>query len=110
MMSAFDKFLGHVIDLRFNTHEAMIEAALLWHFEEYQLDNGSFKGSINAIHTSHIQIAHSYRSNGILIKGKTPNNAYLFASIESEEGKITHNGLIVYADELVVITENDELD
>ncbi len=109
-MGAFDKLLGHVIDLKFNTHEAMIEAALLWKFEEYQLDNGLFKGSIDAIHTSHIQIAHTYRSNGIFIKGKTPKNAYLFASVESEEGNITHNGLRVYSDELVVLTENDELD
>jgi len=108
-MAAFDALLGHIIDLNFNTHEAMIEAALLWQIEEYQFDNGTFKGSINAVHSSHIQIAYTSRSNGIFIKGKTPKNAYLFASIESE-GKITHNGLTVYTDELVVLNDKDELD
>jgi len=108
-MGAFDALLGHVIDLNFVTHEAMIEAALLWQIEEYQFDNGTFKGSINAVHTSHIQIAYTTRSNGIFIKGKTPQNAYLFASIESE-GKITHNGLSVYEDELVVLNDEDQLD
>ena len=108
-MGAFDALLGHVIDLNFVTHEAMIEAAVLWQIEEYQFDNGTFSGSINAVHTSHIQIAYTSRSNGIFIKGKTPQNAYLFASIESE-GKITHNGLSVYADELVVLNDEDQLD
>jgi len=108
-MAAFDALLGHIIDLNFNTHEAMIEAALLWQIEEYQFDHGTFEGSINAVHTSHIQIAYTSRSNGIFIKGKTPKNAYLFASIESE-GKITHNGLSVYTDELVVLTDEDQLD
>ena len=108
-MGVFDTLLGHVIDLNFVTHEAMIEAALLWQIEEYQFDNGSFKGSINAVHTSHIQIAYTSRSNGIFIKGKTPKNAYLFASVESV-GKMTHNGLSIYTDELVVLTENDQLD
>jgi len=108
-MGAFDALLGHVIDLTFNTHEAMIEAAVLWQIEEYQFDNGTFKGSIEAVHTSHIQIAYTTRSNGIFIKGKTPKNAYLFASIKSE-GKITHNGLSVYTDELVVLNDEDELD
>ncbi len=108
-MGAFDALLGHVIDLNFNTHESMIEAALLWQIEEYQFDNGTFKGAINAIHTSHIQMAYTSRSNGIFIKGKTPKNAYMFASIESE-GKITHNGLRVYPDELVVLNDEDQLD
>ena len=62
MMGAFDALLGHVIDLNFVTHESMIEAALLWQIEEFQFDNGTFKGSINAVHTSHIQIAYTSRS------------------------------------------------
>ncbi len=108
-MAAFDALLGHVIDLNFSTHEAMIEAALLWQIEEYQFDNGIFEGSIDAVHTSHIQIAYATRTNGIFVKGKTPKNAYLFASIESN-GKVTHNGLSVYKDELVVLNDEDELD
>ena len=79
-MSAFKELLGHVIDLEFTTHEAMIVAALQWQLEEYQLDSGSFKGSINAVHTSHIQIANTKRTNGVCVKGKTPDNVYLFAS------------------------------
>jgi len=108
-MGTFEALLGHVIDLEFDTHEAMIEAALLWQIEEYQLDSGTFKGSMNAIHTSHIQMAYTSRANGIFIKGNTPKNAYMFASVATQ-GKMTHNGLKIYGDELVVLTEDDNLD
>jgi len=108
-MGSFDALIGHVIDLNFSSHGSMIEAALLWQLEEYQFDNGSFNGSIKAVHTSNIQIANTFRSNGIFLKGKTPQNAYLFASAESE-GRMTHNGLSIFEDELVVLTENDQLD
>ena len=109
MMGAFDALLGHVIDLNFITHEAMIEAALLWNLEEYQLDNGPFRGILHGIHTSHIQLGSASRSNGVFIKGYAPPNTYLFVSVKSE-GKITHNGLRVYRDELIVLTEKDQLD
>ena len=108
-MGTFEELLGHVIDLDFVTHESMIEAASFWKLEEYQFDNGSFKGSINAVHTLNIQIANTIRSNGIFIKGDTPKNTYMFASIESK-GKKTQNGLSIFDDELVVLTENDQLD
>jgi len=108
-MGAFEELLGHVVDLEFVTHEAMIKAALHWELEEYQLDSGVFRGYINAVHTSHIQIANTFRSNGIFLKGKTPRNAYLFASVKSE-GCMTHNGLSILEDELVVLDEKDTLD
>ena len=108
-MGTFDRVVGHIIDLNFTTHEAMIEAALLWQIEEYQLDSGTFEGSMKAIHTSHIQLADTSRTNGIFIKGKTPKNAYMFASVATQ-GKMTHNGLKIYEDELVVLAEDDDLD
>lgn len=108
-MGAFDKLCGHIIDLNFTTHQSMIEAALLWNLKEYQLGKGTFKGYINAIHTSHIQLGQSYRSNGVLIKGDIPKNTYMFAIIESE-GCITHNGLSVHPDELIILTEDDNID
>jgi len=108
-MSIFEPFVGHVIDLEFDTHEAMIEAALQWQLEEYQLDRGSFSGYIKIVHTIHTQIANTFRSNGVFVKGNTPPNVYLFASGESE-GKITHNGMNVLDDELVVLTDTDQLD
>lgn len=108
-MGTFEKLLGHVIDLKFNTHEAMIEAALLWQLEEYQLDSGSFSGYIKIVHTIHTQIANTFRSNGVFVKGYTPPNVYLFASGESE-GKMTHNGMNALDDELVVLSDTDQLD
>jgi len=109
-MSVFEKLIGNVINLEFDTHESMIEAALCWQLEEYQLDRGSFRGSINAVHTLHIQIGSTFRSNGVFVKGKTPKNSYLFASVMSPKGKMTHNGLSILEDELVVLTNTDELD
>ena len=108
-MSVFKELLGYVIDLKFDTHESMIEAALHWHIEEYQLDSGSFTGTMNAVHTSHIQIANTCRSNGVFIKGNIPPNTYLFASVKTQ-GHMTHNGLPILDDELIVLDSNDELD
>ena len=108
-MSTFESSLGYVINLDFDTHESMIEAALHWNFEEYQFGRGPFNAYINAIHTLNIQLANTFRSNGIFIKGKTPKNAYMFAYVKSK-GKKTHNGLSILEDELVVLTENDQLD
>lgn len=108
-MDTFKALLGHVIDLKFTTHEAMIEAALLWNLEEYQLDKGSFKGSLSAIHTSHMQIANVIRSNGFFAKGEIPKNTYVLTSVESE-GKMTHNGLSVDSDEVILLTKNDQID
>ncbi|HEY9129621.1 MAG TPA: AraC family transcriptional regulator [Sulfurovum sp.] len=109
-MGVFEKLIGHVIHLEFDTHESMIEAALCWQLEEYQLDSGSFRGSINAVHTLHIQIGNTFRSNGVFVKGKTPKNSYLFASVMSPQGKMTHNGLSILEDELVVLKDTDQLD
>lgn len=89
-----DGLLGHVINLNFISHTAMTKAALLWQLEEYQLENGPFKGFIHAIHTSHIQLAYSLRSHGIFHKGKIPEDAYVFASIWSK-GLLTHNDYIL---------------
>jgi len=108
-MTAFEELLGHVIDVDFDTHQSMIEAALCWQLEEYQLDSGSFSGYIHAVHTQHIQIANTFRSNGVFVKGNTPKNVYLFAAGESE-GNLTHNGLKVFNDELVVLSDTDQLD
>jgi len=109
IVGTFTYLLGQVIDLEFNTHEEMIEAALQWQLEEYQLDSGSFSGYIKIVHTGHTQIANTFRSNGVFVKGKTPSNVYLFASGKSE-GKMTHNGMNVLEDELVVLTDTDQLD
>ncbi|WP_373033168.1 helix-turn-helix domain-containing protein [Sulfurovum sp.] len=108
-MNRFEASLGHVINLDFDTHESMIDAALHWSLEEYQLDSGRFKGTINAVHTLNIQIASTFRSSGVFVKGNIPKNTYLFASAESK-GKITHNGLSINENELIVLNENDQLD
>ena len=108
-MSVFQELLGHVISLEFETHESMIDAALQWQIEEYQLDSGTFKGTINAIHTSHIQVGSTSRSNGVFIKGSSPKNTYLFASVETK-GNMTHNGVTILDDELVFLNDVDQLD
>ncbi len=101
--------VGHVVDQNFITHEDMVKASILWDMEEYRLENGPIFGHLHAIHTSHIQFAHSSRSCGVFKKGKTPNNAYVLASVETD-GLFTHNGLSVTSDELLVLTEEDNVD
>lgn len=101
--------LGHVINMNFTSHLAMMEASLLWKLEEYQLENGSFKGFIHAIHTSHIQLADTFRSRGVFLKGKIPKNSYVIAAIGSN-GLLTHNGVPLGTDELIVLDDEDEID
>jgi AraC-like DNA-binding protein len=104
-----DKLCGHVIETFFVSHEDMVKASLLWQLEEYRLENGPTTGYLHAVHTSHIQVGYSSRSRGVFYKGKTPKNAYVFGSVESD-GFITHNGLRIYPDELVVLNDKDEMD
>lgn len=108
-MGAFDTLCGDVTNLTFHSHQEMIEAALLWQVQEFQLANGAFSGSIQTIHTSHIQMATVIRSKGFFVKGRIPKKTYTFTSVASE-GKATHNGLIVHPDELILLTRNDDID
>jgi len=108
-MGAFDTLCGDVTNLTFHSHQEMIELALLWQVQEFQLSNGSFSGSIQTIHTSHIQMASVIRSKGFFVKGRIPRKTYTFTSVVSE-GKTTHNGLIVHPDELILLTRNDDID
>lgn len=100
---------GLVVERSFSSSEQMIKAAILLEHEEYQLDNGPFKGFQEAIHTSHIQLSYHMRSRGIVYQGKTPKDAYVFALVISD-GKLTHNGLHVHSNELIVLNEKDKTD
>lgn len=104
-----DEWNGHVIDLNFLSHEEITRESLLWDIEEYQLENGPFIGHLHVVHTSHIQLAYTFNSTGTFQKGKTPKNAYLFGDSESD-GFLTHNGLRLDADELIVLDDNDDID
>lgn len=100
---------GQVFERDYSSAVQMIKAAVLLQHEEFQLDNGPFKGYQAAIHTSHIQLSYHIRSRGIIYHGKTPKNAYVFALVISD-GKITHNGLKLHSDELIALNENDKTD
>lgn len=100
---------GQVFERSFSSAEQMIKAAVLLEHEEYQLDNGTFKGYQRWIHTSNIQLSYHNRSRGINYQGKTPKDAYVLALIKSD-GKVTHNGLRLHSDELIVLNENDKTD
>lgn len=104
-----EELSGFLIDIAFASHEEMSEMAKLWDLEQIQIEKGSFTGSIHGIHTPHIQIAESVRSHGVAVKGKIPSNTYMFAFV-SGVGEITHNGIPLSPNELLVLDDKHELD
>jgi len=109
MAGIFDQYVGETIDLNYITHEAMIEASSFWELEEYQIENGNYRGYLTIVHTSNIQFSYTYRSHGAIIKGKTPQGCYVLA-YTSAHAPITHNGISLTATELLVLDEDDEID
>ena len=75
MKDNLEKILGFVIDVNFSSHEEMSEMSKLWELEQIQIEKGPFKGSLNGVHTPHIQLSKTVRSHGVIVKGKTPANS-----------------------------------
>lgn len=46
----------------------------------------------------------------MIYKGKKPEDTYLFTSIGAGDGCITHNGVSLHPDELLVLNDNDKID
>lgn len=76
-------FTLYIVYQNFVSHENIVRFSILWQMEEYRLENGPIEGHLRAVHTSHIQLAHSFRSRGIFKRGKSPKNAYVFASVQT---------------------------
>ena len=109
MQDNLEEILGFVIDVNFSSHEEMSEMSKLWKLEQIQKEKGSFKGSLHGVHTPHIQLTKSIRSHGVIVKGKTPENSYTFSYVNGI-GEITHNGLPLTSNELLVLDDNDKVD
>ena len=109
MKDNLEKILGFVIDVNFSSHEEMSEMSKLWELEQIQIEKGSFKGSLHGVHTPHIQLSKAIRSHGVIVKGKTPENSYTFSYVNGI-GEITHNGLPLTSNELLVLDDNDKVD
>jgi len=109
MKDNLEEISGTIMDVKFSSHEEMSEMAKLWEVEQVQIEKGPFTGSLYGINTPHIQIAKAIRSHGVIIKGKSPRNCYMFASVNGI-GEITHNGLPFTSNELLVLDNNDQID
>jgi AraC-like DNA-binding protein len=100
---------GFIIDVNFSSHEEMSEMSKLWELEQIQIEKGPFKGSIHGIHTPHIQISKTVRSHGVVVKGKTPANSYIF-NYSNGVGEITQKGIPLTSTKLLILDDNDEID
>lgn len=106
-----NEFTGSVIDVRIHNHYEMVQAAKLWNLDEYQIQQGPFEGFIKAIHTPSLQLGFVSRSGGVVIKGEPPKNCYMLGYLYVEnEGTVTHNGLAMKPNELLVLEEEDRVD
>lgn len=109
MKDNLEEILGFIMDVSFSSHEEMSEMSKLWELEQIQIEKGPFKGSLHGIHTPHIQLSISLRSHGVMVKGKTPENSYIFSYVNGI-GEITHNGLPLTSNELLILDDNDKVD
>lgn len=102
---------GSIIDVDLENHLVVEEVEKLWNLNAYQIQSGASEGFIKAIHTPFLQLAYVFRSVGTVLKGEIPENCYMFAFVYPEnEGTITHNGLAIKDNALVVLNDKDQVD
>lgn len=107
----FNKLAGSTIEIEVDNHEEMEKHAKLWNLNEVQIEEGSFEASIKAILTPFTQLGDISRSRGVTIKGNTPKHCYAIVYFYTKyNSHITHNGLPVTEQELVVLDDTDKID
>jgi len=111
MNENINQFSGSIIDLHLHNHLDFVKIAKLWNLEEYQIQDGPFEAIVKAIHTPFIQLGYVSRSSGVVLKGIPPKNCYVFGYLDVlNEGTVSHNGLVMNPNELLVLEEKDQID
>ncbi len=100
---------GSIQDLTDLDLEMMQYYALQWNLEHTKMEKGLFKGSSFSVHTPHIQIAKVDFSQGIMSKGGFPDGCIvlIFSTIEAV---YNFQNRSISANEIIVLTEGDEID
>lgn len=109
MKQNINEISGSFIDIHFSSHEEMSEMSKLWDLEQIQIEKGLFNGSLQLIHTPHIQIAHTVRSHGVIVKGKLPTDMYVF-NYTMGDTQITHHGTPLTSEEIIILDDTCEVD
>jgi len=80
-----------------------------WNVESTQLEQGTFLGDINGVHTPNIQLASTQFSHKLMVKGTFPEGAITLFFIDSLAQSVVDN-YILKEYEVLVGNHQDELD
>jgi AraC family ethanolamine operon transcriptional activator len=94
----------------FDDPDEMSSYGAKWRQEYLQVSCGSFQGTMQAAHTSSLQIGRVVWSPSILIRGDPPEKSVVFAiSRNKTQPPVFHNGPL-HTTELAMLREGDEID
>ena len=80
-----------------------------WNLEHTKMEKGLFEGSTFASHTPRIQLAKAYYSQGFMCKGGFPEGCMVLV-YSPDNATYNFQNRSILANEIIVLTEGDELD
>jgi AraC family ethanolamine operon transcriptional activator len=100
---------GVVLDADFDDFDAMAATPRAWDQHYLKLTKGRFRGGVHGVHTSAAQIGSVFWSSGVLVTGAAPRGAMTFGIVMGESGIARTQGIAVQANEVVAVSDRDEL-
>lgn len=80
-----------------------------WDLRSEQMQTGKFSSTVSTVHTPRIQLHDVYYSHGFLTQGSSPGECVMLGHTVTG-AQATYRGRVLYANELVISTENREID
>ena len=100
---------GVVQEAAFDDFDAMAAAPRAWDQHYLKLTKGPFVGSLRAAHTAGMQVGAVSWSSGVLVTGAIPRGVMTFAIPVAPGGLARTHGVPVRSDQIVSVTDRDEL-
>jgi AraC family ethanolamine operon transcriptional activator len=100
---------GVVQEAAFDDFDAMAAAPRAWDQHYLKLTKGLFHGSLHGAHTACMQVGWVSWSSGVLVTGTVPRGVMTFGIPALRSGLARTHGVAVRGDQIVSVTDRDEL-
>ena len=100
------------LHLNLDSHDAeeMREQSIFWSYEHKQFSRGEFQGKIIAAHTKRLQIAISYRSTGVFMRGGVPPGTTIISLPLALTNSFYYRGQPLENNQAIALQLNEEIE
>ncbi|HRJ73392.1 MAG TPA: helix-turn-helix domain-containing protein [Terrimicrobiaceae bacterium] len=98
---------GFVIDARPRTFEELEANAERWNLTTCQLERGTYRAVLQAVHTPRLQLARTWRALRSFIEGRIPQGSILVALPAGARTELCFRGRLVGESEAVLLHHSD---